>query len=126
VLPGAVWRWSEFQSGDGTVVTASDPNQYSVEFLDDGTVRVQADCNTGFGPYTVDGSGVDLTVASTKVACPEGSQSTDFLRYLDDAVSYVIKDGRLWLSLMADAGIAVFDPAPPPSNEATPVAASGG
>jgi heat shock protein HslJ len=118
-LTGVVWEWTEFQ-GDVSVVTASDPSRYTVEFLDGGGMQVQADCNKGLGEAKIDGSSIDLTVATTRMACPEGSQDSDFLRYVNDAVSYVIRDGMLALSLPADAGIALFRPTIPLAERATP------
>jgi heat shock protein HslJ len=120
-LPGVVWEWAGFEGGDGSVVTASDPSRYSIEFLEDGTVQVLADCNSGTGTAAIDEPGIDITVATTRMACPDGSQDADFLRYLDEAVSYVIRDGHLALSLPMDAGIALFRPAIPEITPATPV-----
>ena len=125
-LTGVVWEWTEFQGGDGSVVTAADPNLYTIEFLDEGGVRVVADCNLGLADVNIDGSSIDMTVATTKKACQEASQDTDFLRYLDEAVSYVIRDGILALSLPADAGIAFFRPTIPLARPATPEAEDSG
>src|SRR5215216_6126211 len=82
-LTGVVWEWTEFQGGDGSVVTAADPNLYTIEFLDEGGARVVADCNLGRADVTIDGSSIDMTVTTTKKACQESSQDADFLRYLD-------------------------------------------
>ncbi len=122
LLTGVVWQWTEFQSGDGSIFKPTDPTRYTAEFHDDGTVRVLADCNSGSGLATIDGTSIDLTVAATRMACPEGSQSSAFLRYLNEAVTYVIRDGRLALSLPAGAGIALFQPVIPAPEVATPVA----
>jgi heat shock protein HslJ len=110
VLPGVVWQWVEFQSSDGSVVTAADPSRYTIEFLDDGSLQVLADCNRGFGDATINGNEINRLVATTRMMCDEDSQSNDFLLYLDQAVSYVIRDGMLALALPADAGIALFQP----------------
>ena len=119
-LAGVVWEWVAFEGGDGNVVTAADPSRYTIEFLGDGTVQVLADCNQGTATATIDAPGIDLTVATTKMACPGDSQDADFLRYLDEAVSYVIRDGRLALSLPMDAGIALFRPTISETSPATP------
>jgi heat shock protein HslJ len=121
-LTGVVWEWIEFQGGDGSLVRADDPSRYTIEFLDDGSVAVVADCNQGGGDANVDGTSIDLTVATTLIGCPEESQASEFLRYLDEAVSFVFRDGRLALSLPMDAGIAFFRPTVPPSPPATPEA----
>jgi hypothetical protein len=58
--------------------------------------------------------------------CPEGSLSNDFVEDLGYVRSHVFRDGKLYLSLMADAGImtlvATYDSenAATPAPEATP------
>jgi para-nitrobenzyl esterase len=42
--------------------------------------------------------------------CPPGSLHDRIVRHWDLVRSYVIKDGRLFLSLMADGGIYQFEP----------------
>jgi hypothetical protein len=42
------------------------------------------------------------------MACPEDSLDAAFARYLDEAVSFVFRDGKLYLALPVDAGIAEF------------------
>jgi para-nitrobenzyl esterase len=44
--------------------------------------------------------------------CPPGSLSDRFLKDFQYMRSYVIKDGKLHISLMADGGIYDFEPAP--------------
>lgn len=123
-LSGVTWEWVQFEGGDGAVVTAVDPSRYTLAFLDGGAIQVKADCNDGRGMATIDGSSLDLTVATTRMACPGDSQASDFLRYLDEAVSFVIADGMLHLSLPMDAGIASFRPVAPDTGSATPEATS--
>lgn len=122
VLPGVVWQWVESQSGDDSVVTAKDPSRYTIEFMSDGKVQVKADCNRGMGQAKVDGHAIDIVVATTRMACPDDSQANDFLMYLDQSVSYVIRDGKLALALPADAGIALFQPVFNVGTDATPEA----
>lgn len=123
-LTGVVWEWVDFEGGDRGTVSARDPGRYTLEFREDGTVTLQADCNRGTGEATIEGSSVDLTVATTLIGCPDDSQGSDFLRYLDEANSFVIRDGMLALSLPADSGIARFRPALPTPSAATPQAGS--
>jgi para-nitrobenzyl esterase len=44
--------------------------------------------------------------------CPVGSLHDDLVRQWPYVRSYVVKDGRLYLSLMADGGTIEFEPAP--------------
>jgi heat shock protein HslJ len=108
-LAGGVWRWEEFQSSDDTLVKPENPEAYTLEFLPDGKLSVQADCNRANGIYKVDGSLITLEVlAMTKAACPPGSLSDKYVEYLNNVVSYVFQDGDLYLALKFDSGIMKF------------------
>ena len=53
VLPGVVWQWQGNVSSTGEVtMRPDDPSQYTVEFLPDGTLAIQADCNHATGNLT--------------------------------------------------------------------------
>ena len=43
-------------------------------------------------------------MAATRAACPPGSMHDQIMRLLPFVRSYVVKDDRLYLSLMADGG----------------------
>jgi para-nitrobenzyl esterase len=105
-------------SGKGTEVVADDPSKYTLEFIDDDQVLVRVDCNRGKGTATIDGTSIDLQVALTRAACPPGSLSTEYTGDLNDAVSWVIRDGQLHLALPVDAGIATFRPVVPSAPDA--------
>jgi len=122
VVTGVVWQWVEFQSSDGSVITANDPSRYTIEFMTDGSLQVLADCNRGFGDAKIEGNSIDLIVATTRMMCAEDSQFDEFLMVLDQAVSWVIRDGMLALALPADAGIALFQPVLDFGNETEPEA----
>jgi para-nitrobenzyl esterase len=49
-------------------------------------------------------------VALTRAACPPSPIQDRFVRDLDYVRSYVVADGHLHLSLMADGGIYEFEP----------------
>lgn len=120
-IAGVVWQFERFRAGNGKETAADDPSRYTLEVLDDGTARVRADCNRGQGTATIIGSAIKLTVALTRATCPPGSLSMVYAGYVDEAVSWVIRDGQLHLSLPMDAGIASF--APVVWAEGTPPAA---
>jgi heat shock protein HslJ len=120
-LTAVVWEWREFRGGDDSVVAPDDPSRYTVEFLEDGTLAVGADCNRATGTYTVDGPSLELNAAAmTRAMCPPESLSDRFVRDLGDVRSHVFRDGNLYLALMADAGIMEFAAQAPESPEATP------
>ena len=49
-------------------------------------------------------------MALTRAMCPPGSLHDRMVRQLPFVRSYVIQDGRLFLSLLADGGIYEFEP----------------
>ncbi len=122
-LTGVRWTWQTFQGSDDTIVRPDDPSQYTVEFLPDGTLAIQADCPHAVGTYTVDTSTVDLRIGESAAAiCPAGALMDRFLRDLDQVTSHVFRDGRLYLALPMDAGIHAFAPTPVAPPAATPAA----
>lgn len=124
-LTGVVWEWQEFLGGNSQRIAPDDPSRYTITFGTEGRFTLRADYNVGSGTYTVNGPSIDLKVGPlTRAACPPGSYSDRFLQDLDDTTSYVFRDGRLYLALMADAGISTFA-ARPLEETATPVPGEG-
>ena len=122
-LTGVVWQWQAFRGGDDSVVTPDDPSRYTVQFMDDGTVAVLADCNRGRGNYTANDGRIDIAqIAMTRMACPAGSLDTEFLRYLDEAVTYTFREGKLYLDLPVDTGTAEFAVTVAEEGQGTPAA----
>jgi heat shock protein HslJ len=73
-------------------VSPDDPTHNTVEFLHDGTLAIQADCNRAMGTYTVTGSHSDLQIGGvTRMACPLGSLMDPYLSQLEWVVSYTIQ-----------------------------------
>jgi heat shock protein HslJ len=105
VLPGVVWQWRDNVSSTGEVtMRPDDPSQYAVEFLPDGTLLIQADCNHATGNFILTGPQLDLQIGgATKMACPPGSPMTPFLADLDRVVSYTIQQ-TLTLALSGGTG----------------------
>lgn len=112
-----LWRWQQTQESSGNITTPPDPARYTIEFMAGGRVVVQADCNRGTGSYTVKTNILDLGgLVTTKVACPPGSLDVEFLRQLDEVISYLFKDGNLYLELPVDTGSMEFVRADQPSS----------
>ncbi|MGH2617219.1 MAG: META domain-containing protein, partial [Thermomicrobiales bacterium] len=115
------WEWREFQGSDDSLVAPENPEDYTLTFLPEGKLAIQADCNRAMGTFTVDGPTLDLVVGGvTRVMCPPGSLMEHFLRDLDDASSHVFRDGNLYLALPVDAGIMEFVARYEAPPEATP------
>lgn len=127
-LNGTSWQLVRFQGGDDTVLTPKDKAAYTITFGDDGRVSARIDCNRGSGTWTSSGPGrLEFgPMALTRAMCPPGSMHDKIAKDWTYIRSYVVKDGHLFLSLMADGGIYEFEPMPaaqaPPK---APVAAKG-
>ncbi len=118
-LAGTSWQLVEIQSVDGTTVRPDDSAKYTLAFAADGKVAARADCNRGAGTWTSDGAS-QLTFgnfATTRAMCPPNSLEPRFWRDLSFVRSYLLKDGRLYLSLQADGGIYVFAPLGAPTSQ---------
>ena len=99
---------------DGSSKTPDDPNKYLIEFLADGHVAVQADCNRVAGTYTVNGNQLTITPGpSTLAACPPGSLGDEFVKQLGNIGSYLFKGENLILEIKMDSGSMIFAPSAP-------------
>lgn len=88
-LVGTRWAWLAAELPEGRRIAPRDPGAYTIAFLPEGALSVQADCNVGTGTYARKGSGLSLRVqAVTEAMCPEGSLSGEFLALLGGASSY--------------------------------------
>ncbi len=104
------WQWASFASPLGQY-DVENPGNYQLTFHDNGTVDIKADCNTAAGTYTLDGIKISITVGPTTLAaCPPGSRSEEFLKYLGSAAIYFYQPGELFFDLMADGGTMRFTP----------------
>jgi heat shock protein HslJ len=122
-LIGVVWEWQVFRGGDDSVLRPDHPERYTLEFLPNGKLAIQAGCNRATGTYTTDDPRLDLEVGGvTRATCPEGSLMEQYLRDLSDVRSFVMREGRLYLALRIDAGISEFRPRPVEAPAATPTA----
>jgi len=112
-LIGTIWQWTVFQSSDDSEIAPEDPSRFTIEFVDEDTVVIGADCNRGRGVYTRNGSEIDIEIQLlTRAFCGEDSLHDQYLQFLDEAVSLVFVDGGLHLSFPMDAGIMTFEPVP--------------
>ncbi len=105
-LTGAVWTWTEFTDAVQGTLPIENPEQYTVEFMEDGTVAITADCNNGSGSFVAEETGtIDITVGAVTLAlCEPDSLSDQFLQYLDAAAIYSFDESDLLLDLPADSG----------------------
>jgi para-nitrobenzyl esterase len=107
------WQLVQFEGGDGSVLTPDDGTKYTLTFNADGSFAARIDCNRGSGTWkSTAPSQLELgPMALTRAMCPPESLHDRIVKHLPYVRSYVIKDGHLFLSLMADGGIYEFEPA---------------
>jgi heat shock protein HslJ len=118
-LAGTAWHLVEFQSMDDATGTVrpDDPSLYTMRLSRDGTVTMQLNCNRARGTWSVE-PGSDTvsgrfkfgSLAATRALCPPPSMDESIMAQSKFVRSYLLKDGKLHLSLMADGGIYVWTP----------------
>ena len=117
-LAGTRWQLLAFQSMDDAQGTTrvTEPAHYTVTLGADGRAAFRLDCNRGAGSWQAeassDGSGALQfgQIAMTRAMCPPGSLDTKLARDLGFVRSFVLKDGHLFMALMADGGIYEWEP----------------
>ena len=111
-LSGVSWQLVRIQGSDDTIVAPDDGSKYILAFATDGSVTARIDCNRGRGTWKSAGpTQLQLgPMVLTRAMCPPGSLHDRVVRQLPFVRSYVIKDGRLFLWLMADGGIYELEP----------------
>jgi heat shock protein HslJ len=117
-LKDTSWQLVKFAGGDDQTLVPSDPAEYAIAFYTDGTVNVRIACNRGRGTWK-SSQPAQLQfgpIALTRAMCPPAPLNNRLPRDLDSVRSYVLKDGHLFLSLMADGGTYEFSPASEPAS----------
>ncbi len=111
-LVGTVWQWEQTAMNNDDTFVPDSPSDYTVEFKDDGTVNIKADCNTANGTYTFDGSSITMNdpFAMTMAMCPPGSLSEEFVKQLTGIAIYFFEGENLYLDLKFDSGTMKFSP----------------
>jgi heat shock protein HslJ len=111
-LERTAWQLVAFRGSDDKTLTPGDGSNYTIDFRDDGQLNARIDCNRGRGTWTSSGANqVQFgPLALTRAKCAAGSMHDQMVKQWGYVRSYVIKDGHLFLSLMADGGIYEFEP----------------
>jgi heat shock protein HslJ len=111
-LAGTSWQLVHFQSSDDMTLTPDDEAKYTLTFAPDGRLTGQFDCNRGMGTWTSSGSN-NLRfgpIALSRAMCASTPLNKRLPRDLDYVRTYTMKNGHLFLALMADGGIYEFEP----------------
>ncbi len=117
-LGGTSWKLVEIQSMDDSQGTMrpEDGAKYTLLFGKDGHLVARFDCNRGAGPWRNDianatGGSLEIgPLAVTKALCPAQSLGEMLERQIVYVRSFILRDGRMYMSLMADGGILVWEP----------------
>jgi heat shock protein HslJ len=89
---------------------------YTITFGKGGQLSAQLDCNRGVGTWkneTSNATGGGLAIGPlgvTKMLCPPPSIGEMLEKNLGSVRSFIIKDGKMHMSLMADGGIIAWKP----------------
>jgi para-nitrobenzyl esterase len=110
-LGGTSWQLVKFQGGDDTTLIPDDRAKYTIVFVPDGGLSARIDCNRGRGKWKSSGRGqIQFSqLALTRAMCPPGSLHDPIVKRWEFVRSYLIKNGHLFLSLMADGGVYEFE-----------------
>lgn len=120
-LTDTTWWLEEFQSMSDAIGTQQpdDPSRYTLTLNADGSASMQLNCNRGAGTWSAAASGAGTSgsfefgpIAMTRALCPPPSMDESIARQAEYIRSFVLEDGRLYLSLMADGGIYAWVPEP--------------
>lgn len=119
-LAGTRWRLVELQSMDDAQGTSkpSSPASYTMRLDADGRVSMTLNCNQGTGTWKATAASADSgsfefgPLAVTRALCPPPSLDERIAAQAQYVRSYLLRDGKLNLSLMADGGIQVWEPDP--------------
>jgi len=110
-ITGPVWQWAQTLYNDDRKVVPTDPENYTVQFLRDGTISIKAGCNKKSGTVLIsrDEKSISIDIAqSNMAACPEGSLENDFVKGLSAAALYFTRNGNLYIDLKYDSGTMEF------------------
>jgi heat shock protein HslJ len=104
---------------DDTIGTVKpeDRSLFTMGLNKDGTVTMRLDCNSASGTWISesndDGSSGRFefgALAATRAMCPAPNLDEHILTQARYVRGYLLREGRLYLSLMADGGIYVWEP----------------
>jgi heat shock protein HslJ len=80
---GGPWQLQSLTRSDSSTVTVSEPDRFTLQFVDADRLAIRADCNRASGGYTLSGSTLAVGVlASTKAYCSSAPFDDEFLQLL--------------------------------------------
>ncbi|HUV28425.1 MAG TPA: META domain-containing protein [Anaerolineales bacterium] len=109
-LTGVLWGWTELtETQPASQSIIPDPENYTLVFQPDNGLQILADCNSGFGTYTIDGEQMSIEIGVlTTAICGADSLSSLFLDMLGRVDSYELSQEELVLNLAEVVGTMRF------------------
>ena len=109
-LTGVIWTLASIQSKDDSAGLPRAPGLYTLEFHNDGSVVIRADCNRGRGNWASETAGqLNITqIVTTRALCIPPSLHDRFLSDLNDTNSITFNEGKLNLETIAEGSILEF------------------
>jgi heat shock protein HslJ len=112
-LAGTSWQLVKFQGSDGKTLTPDDRAKYTIEFAPGRTAECAGGLQSRPWNLEIDAARIRSSsgpLALTRAKCRSGSLHDQIVKQWPNGRSFVMKDGHLFLSLMADGGIFEFEP----------------
>lgn len=117
-LAGTQWKLLSIQSMDDSQGTTriAEPELYTLNFDKDGRASMRLNCNRGSGSWEAEPKSTDSgiirfgAIAVTRAMCAPGSLDARVARDLPYSRGYLKKDGKLYVTLLADGGIYEWAP----------------
>ena len=114
-LVGTAWRLIEFRSSDDEigVLRPTASSLYTMTLGENGSVSMRLDCNRVNGTWSASAAGASFgfgDLRMTRGACQHPSLDVQIARHAEYVRSYLLRDGLLYLNLMADGGTYVWEP----------------
>src|SRR4051812_9549178 len=111
-LVGPTWQWLVWlKTSPANPLPVSEPEKYTVNFLANGLVKIQADCNQITGNYIARNGSLLIELGpSTMAYCGEQSLDRQYLALLTQVVGGALVNEQLSLTLDASAGFLGFQP----------------
>jgi heat shock protein HslJ len=92
---GRPWKLISLQTDDFRVLSAP-PDRYTVTFQDGERIAARSDCNSCGGTYQIRGESLQIgPLACSRVFCGDDSLDLLYVRILEAARTYSIRDGSL-------------------------------
>jgi heat shock protein HslJ len=108
-ITGAEWKWQQTLYNNDQKAVPGNPSHYTIAFEPNGTLRIRVDCNRAGGKYLLQKSSLTIEVThSTRAACPPDSLEQTFLKNLNSAAIYFMREGQLYIDLRYDTGTMKF------------------